>query len=139
AAAALGDRRGPHPLDRRRPRWSRRNRRPHHRPRGWPRSNRSPPAAHPGAVGLHPPWPGRRRGPLVRAEPRAATSLRTQKGVIPMSKPVVDRLFIAAIVAVIAGWVVAIVAIIAALAGGAVTIGGPNVVTVNGESFASAL
>ena len=33
----------------------------------------------------------------------------------------------------------AIVAIIAALAGGAVVIGGPNVVTVNGEAFASAL
>ena len=56
-----------------------------------------------------------------------------------MSKSMVDRLFIGAIVAVIAGWVVAIVAIIAALAGGAVVIGGPNVVTVSGEAFASAL
>ena len=56
-----------------------------------------------------------------------------------MSKSMVDRLFIGAIVAVIAGWVVAIVAMIAALAGGAVVIGGPTVVTVNGEAFASAL
>ena len=56
-----------------------------------------------------------------------------------MSKSMVDRLFIGAIVAVIAGWVVAIVAMIAALAGGAVAIGGPTVVTVNGEAFASAL
>ena len=56
-----------------------------------------------------------------------------------MSKSMVDRLFIGAIVAVIAGWVVAIVATIAALASGAVVIGGPNVVTVNGEAVASAL
>ena len=56
-----------------------------------------------------------------------------------MSKSMVDRLFIGAIVAVIAGWVVGIVAIIAALADGAVVIGGPNVVTVSGEAFASAL
>lgn len=56
-----------------------------------------------------------------------------------MSKSMIDRLFIGAIVAVIVGWVVAIVAIIAALAGAAVVIGGPNVVTVDGEAFASAL
>ena len=56
-----------------------------------------------------------------------------------MSKSMVDRLFIGAIVAVIVGWVVAIVAIIAALAGGAVVIGGTDVVTVDGEAFASAL
>jgi hypothetical protein len=56
-----------------------------------------------------------------------------------MSKSMVDRLFIGAIVADIAGWVVAIVAIIAGLAGGAVVIGGPNVVTVNGGAFASEL
>ena len=56
-----------------------------------------------------------------------------------MSKSMVDRLFIAAIVAVIAGWVIAIAAILAALAGGAVVIGGPNVVTLNGEAFASSL
>ena len=56
-----------------------------------------------------------------------------------MSKSTVDRLFVGAIVAVVAGWVVAIVAIVAALAGGVVVIGGPNVVTVNGEAFASAL
>jgi len=56
-----------------------------------------------------------------------------------MSKSMVDRLFIGAIVAVIVGWVVGVVAIIAALAGGAVVIGGPDVVTVDGEGFASAL
>ena len=56
-----------------------------------------------------------------------------------MSKSMVDRLFIGAIVSVIAGWVVAIIAIIAAFAGGAIVIGGPNVVTVNGEAVASAL
>ncbi len=56
-----------------------------------------------------------------------------------MSKSMVDRLFIGAIVAVIAGWVVGIVAIIAAIADGAVVIGGPNVVTVSGEALASVL
>jgi hypothetical protein len=59
--------------------------------------------------------------------------------VIVMSKSMVDRLFIGAIVAVITGWVVAIVAIIAALADGAVVIGGRDVVTVDGDAFASAL
>jgi len=59
--------------------------------------------------------------------------------VIPMSKSMVDRLFIGAIVSVIAGWVVAIIAIIAAFAGGAIVIGGPDVVTVDWGAFASAL
>jgi hypothetical protein len=56
-----------------------------------------------------------------------------------MSKSTVVRLFIGAIAAVIAGCVVAVVAIIAALAGGAVVIGGPDVVTIDGGAFASAL
>jgi hypothetical protein len=56
-----------------------------------------------------------------------------------MPKSMIDRLFIGAIVAVIAGWVVGVVAIIAALAGGAVVIGGPDVVTVHGDAFASAV
>ena len=56
-----------------------------------------------------------------------------------MSKSTVDRLFIGAIVAFIAGCIVAVVAIIAALAGGAVAIGGPDVVTVDGGAFASGL
>jgi hypothetical protein len=59
--------------------------------------------------------------------------------VIRVSKSVVDRLFIGAIVAVIAGWVIGIVAVIVALADGAIVIGGPNVVTVSGQGFASAL
>lgn len=56
-----------------------------------------------------------------------------------MSKSTVTRLFFGAIVAVVAGWVIAIVAVAAALANGAIVIGGPNVVTVNGGAFASAL
>jgi hypothetical protein len=56
-----------------------------------------------------------------------------------MPKYMVDRLFIGAIVAVIVGWVVAIVAIIASVATGAVVIGGPDVLTVNGEALAPAL
>ena len=56
-----------------------------------------------------------------------------------MTKSMVERLFIWAIVEVVAGSVVALAAIIAALANGAVVIGGPDVVTVNGEAFASSL
>lgn len=56
-----------------------------------------------------------------------------------MSKSTIERLFIGAIVAVVAGSVLALAAIIAALVGGAVEVGGPHVVTVNGEAFASSL
>jgi hypothetical protein len=56
-----------------------------------------------------------------------------------MSKSMIDRLFVGAIVAVIAGWVIAIVTIIAAVASEAVVLGGPNLVTVNGAAFAWAL
>jgi hypothetical protein len=53
-----------------------------------------------------------------------------------MSKPIVIRLFVAAIVAVVAGLVVGFAAIVAAFVGGAVAVGGPDIVTVNGEAFA---
>jgi hypothetical protein len=56
-----------------------------------------------------------------------------------MAKANITRLFVAAVLAVIAGCVVALAAVIAALAGGAVTIGGPTVVTVNGAAFAGTL
>jgi hypothetical protein len=56
-----------------------------------------------------------------------------------MTKSMVDRLFIGAIVAVIVGWVVAIIAIIASVATGAVVIGGRNVLSVNGAALAPAL
>lgn len=56
-----------------------------------------------------------------------------------MSKPTVTRMFFGAIVAVVAGWIVGIVAVVFAIANGAIVIGGPNVVTVNGGAFASAV
>lgn len=56
-----------------------------------------------------------------------------------MSKSTVTRMFFGAIVAVIAGWIVGIVAVAVAIANGAIVIGGPNVVTVNGGAFASAV
>lgn len=56
-----------------------------------------------------------------------------------MSKPTVTRMFFGAILAAVTGWIIAIVAGVMALAQGAVTIGGPNVVTVNGGAVASAL
>ena len=56
-----------------------------------------------------------------------------------MSKIMVTRLFLGATVAVIVGWVIAIAAVVSALAGGAVTIGGPDIVTVSPGAFASTL
>lgn len=56
-----------------------------------------------------------------------------------MSKSAITRLFVGAVLAVIAGVVVALVAVLAALAGGVVTIGGPTVVTLNGSAFAGTL
>jgi hypothetical protein len=53
-----------------------------------------------------------------------------------MSKATITRLFVGAVLAVIVGLLVALAAVIAALAGGAITIGGPAVITVNGGAFA---
>jgi len=56
-----------------------------------------------------------------------------------MSKSAITKLFVAAVIAVVAGIVVAVSAGVAALANGAVTIGGPTVVTVDGHAFAGTL
>ena len=56
-----------------------------------------------------------------------------------MSKAGITTLFIGAVLATVVGMLVAVVAILAALADGAVVLGGPNVVTVNGAAFAGAL
>jgi hypothetical protein len=56
-----------------------------------------------------------------------------------MSKARVTRLFVGAVLAVVVGLVVALAAVIAALAAGAVTIGGPTVITVNGTAIAGNL
>lgn len=56
-----------------------------------------------------------------------------------MSKATVTRLFVLAILAVVAGFVVALATVLTALAGGVVTIGGPSVVTVNGGALAGML
>jgi hypothetical protein len=56
-----------------------------------------------------------------------------------MSKTTVTRLFIGAIVAAVAGLVVAIATVVAALAGGVIAIGGPSVVSVDGGAFAGML
>ena len=56
-----------------------------------------------------------------------------------MSKALVTRLFVAAVLAVVVGLVIVVGAAMAALAEGAVTIGGPTVVTVNGTAFAGTL
>jgi hypothetical protein len=53
-----------------------------------------------------------------------------------MSKAVVTRLFIGAILAVVAGVVVGFVALVAALAGGAISIGTPDAVSVHAVPFA---
>lgn len=56
-----------------------------------------------------------------------------------MSKSTVTRLFVGAILALAVGLAISIVTIIAAVAGGAVHIGGPSVVHVNGAAIAGAL
>ncbi len=56
-----------------------------------------------------------------------------------MSKTKVTALFVAASVAVVAGSVLWLVSVLLAIAGGAITIGGPQVVTVNGTAFAGML
>jgi len=52
-----------------------------------------------------------------------------------MSKAVVTRLFIGAILAVVAGVVVGVIAVVAALAGGAISIGAPDAVSVHAVPF----
>lgn len=56
-----------------------------------------------------------------------------------MSKTAVTRLFLVAIVAVVVGCVVALATVVAALAGGVVAIGGPSVITVDGDAVAGML
>jgi hypothetical protein len=56
-----------------------------------------------------------------------------------MSKAIVTRLFIAAIVSVVVGTVIGLAALIASVAGGAITIGGPAAITVNGAALAGTL
>jgi hypothetical protein len=56
-----------------------------------------------------------------------------------MSKVLITRLFIAALVALVGGFVLVLIGLLAALSGAIITIGGPEVVTINGGSFAWAL
>lgn len=56
-----------------------------------------------------------------------------------MSKATVTRLFAGAILATVAGSIVAVATALNAIAGGVVTIGGPTVVTVDGGALAGAL
>jgi uncharacterized membrane protein len=56
-----------------------------------------------------------------------------------MSKSVVTRLFVGAVVALIVGWLVMFVTVLGALAGGVVTLGGPAVVNVDGAALAGTL
>src|SRR5262245_37374394 len=53
-----------------------------------------------------------------------------------MSKTTISRLFEAAVAAVVAGIVIGIVAVVAGLANGAVALGGPQVVNLNGGAVA---
>ena len=56
-----------------------------------------------------------------------------------MSKATITRLFLGAIVALAVGLVVGLATVVTAIAGGVVTIGGPAVVSVDGEVFAESL
>jgi hypothetical protein len=56
-----------------------------------------------------------------------------------MSKTTITRLFVGATAALVVGFIVALVTLVAALLDGVVSIGGPTVVTVDGEAFDGAL
>jgi hypothetical protein len=56
-----------------------------------------------------------------------------------MSKSTVTRLFFGAVVALAGGLVVAVATVVAAIARGVVALGGPNVITVDGDVFAESL
>lgn len=56
-----------------------------------------------------------------------------------MSKAMITRLFAAGCVAFVAGLVVGLAALVVALVNGAISLGGPNVVTVNGDVFGGML
>jgi hypothetical protein len=56
-----------------------------------------------------------------------------------MSKSTVTRLFFGAIAALVVGLIVALATVVAAIAGGVVALGGPNVVTFDGQVFAESL
>ena len=56
-----------------------------------------------------------------------------------MPKSTVTLLFFGAILTLVLGLVVALAAVVTAIVGGVITIGGPNVVTVDGEVFAESL
>jgi len=53
-----------------------------------------------------------------------------------MSKSTVSKLFVGAALTMVVGVVVAIVVVLAAIAGGTITFGGPDVVTIDGGAFA---
>ena len=53
-----------------------------------------------------------------------------------MSKSTVTKLFVGAALTMVVGVVVAIAVVLAAIAGGTVTIGGPDVVAIDGGAFA---
>jgi len=63
----------------------------------------------------------------------------SRRGGFPMSKTTVTRVFVGAFVAVVAGVVLGLAALLTAIAGGAVSIGGPEIVTVNGAAVAGTL
>jgi hypothetical protein len=56
-----------------------------------------------------------------------------------MSKTAITRLFLGAILALTVGLVVALATVVAAIAGGVVALGGPNVVSFDGQVFARSL
>ena len=56
-----------------------------------------------------------------------------------MSKVLITRLFVSALIALTAGFVLVLVGLLAAISGAVITIGGPDVVTIDGGSMAWAI
>ena len=56
-----------------------------------------------------------------------------------MSKSTITRLFVGAALAMVVGIVGAVVVVLAAIAGGSITIGGPDVINIDGGAFAGTI
>jgi hypothetical protein len=76
-------------------------------------------------------WP--HKPPRKKAGGSAASETTTK---LKMSKTTITWLFGAAVAAVVAGTVIRVAAVVAGLADGAVALGGPQVVTLNGDALA---
>src|SRR4051794_4149527 len=132
--ADLGDGRGPRRVGCHRARRDRRGGRPHRRPRRGTWAGRSASTTHPGAADLHHVRAGGRCGRRHRAPGKPQTVRREE--MIEISKPLVTRLFVGALLTLLVGVLIAVAAVLFALADGVISIGGPSGVTIRTDALA---